>query len=182
MPNVISIPSECKPAIHSDLVSSLAIRPGAGDGVLFARATMFGMVGLAAGALVYGLFMAITGIDVGYLAIGVAWLVARMMMVGSRDRGGPQYQVTALLLTYLAVAIGEGLSDGISAWRSDGPFPLSPRNLSLLARDGLASPLLDLRDSAGWGLLGILILFVGLRAAWRMTSGEPGAVRRPFSR
>ena len=73
------------------------------DNGLFLRAIAFGLVGAFAGALIYGVFVGLTGISIGYLAILVAYLVAKAMTMGSHERGGRKYQVTALVLTYLAV-------------------------------------------------------------------------------
>jgi hypothetical protein len=36
--------------------------------------------------------------------------------------------------------------------------------------------------SPGSAMIGLVILFVGMRAAWRMTSGLPGSGRNPFKR
>jgi hypothetical protein len=50
-----------------------------------------------------------------------------------------------------------------------------------LALFGLASPFYDLQDPV-WGVLGLIILFVGIRIAWRMTQGQPDLdVTGPFN-
>lgn len=52
--------------------------------------------------------------------------------------------------------------------------------MAQLALLGLASPFLDLtRDPIG-GLIGLVILFVGMRFAWRFTAGRPVQVFGPF--
>ena len=45
------------------------------------------------------------------------------------------------------------------------------RALGTLAVLGLASPFLELQDGFG-GVLMLVILFVGMRFAWRMTAGR----------
>src|SRR5262249_19158749 len=43
--------------------------------------------------------------------------------------------------------------------------------LLMLAGIGLASPFLELAENPGFGLIGLVILFVGIRIAWRLTQG-----------
>ena len=51
--------------------------------------------------------------------------------------------------------------------------------LGSLALIGLASPFLELQDPIH-GVIGLVILFVGIRIAWRMTAGSPVEVLGPF--
>jgi hypothetical protein len=50
-----------------------------------------------------------------------------------------------------------------------------------LAMLGLASPLYELSGNPFWGVMGLLILFWGMRIAWRITAGQPFEVYGPFS-
>jgi len=52
--------------------------------------------------------------------------------------------------------------------------------LGRLALLGLASPFLQLSDSPGWGAMGLLILFFGMRIAWKITQGRPLQIFGPF--
>lgn len=45
---------------------------------------------------------------------------------------------------------------------------------------GLASPFLELQGNALWGVLGLFILFIGMRMAWRITAGKSLPVLGPF--
>ncbi len=143
------------------------------------RAIAGGLVGALLGAACYGGFIYLTGWTIGYLAVLVGWLVGRGMMTASEDRGGPQYQVAGIALTYLAVAAGEAL---LAHLRASHPHPVSidPSTLLGLAKIGLMFPLLNLMRSPASGMIDLLILFVGLRAAYRMTSDNPGFRRSPF--
>jgi hypothetical protein len=49
-----------------------------------------------------------------------------------------------------------------------------------LALLGLASPFLDLTSNPLGGLIGLFILFIGMRFAWRFTAGRPLEVSGPF--
>ncbi|HET9364174.1 MAG TPA: hypothetical protein VFP71_04205, partial [Candidatus Angelobacter sp.] len=48
-----------------------------------------------------------------------------------------------------------------------------------LAFLGLASPFLELQNPV-YGLIGLVILFVGIRIAWRLTQGRSAAIHGPF--
>jgi hypothetical protein len=145
------------------------------------RSIAGGLIGAAFGAVCYAFFIDLTGWTIGYLAVLVGWLVGKGMMTASEDRGGPQYQVAAIALTYLAVAAGEAIL--IYLWAGHRhPLPLNAGTLLELARIGLMFPLLNFERSAGSGLIDMFILFVGLRAAYRMTSDNPGSRRTPFKR
>jgi uncharacterized protein (DUF983 family) len=45
---------------------------------------------------------------------------------------------------------------------------------------GLASPFLKLQGDPYWGAMGLLILFFGMRVAWRIAAGHPFEVYGPF--
>ena len=45
---------------------------------------------------------------------------------------------------------------------------------------GLASPFIELQGNSLWGILGLVILFIGMRMAWRITAGRPFQVLGPF--
>jgi hypothetical protein len=164
--------------VDAPILQGTPIEP---DGNLFMRAIVFGLVGALLGAVIYALFVGITGISIGYLAILVAYMVAKAMTMGSHERGGRKYQITAVVLTYLAVAAAHSMMEWWFA-HQDGPIPFNLHNVIVLAKIGLIYPVYQFERSAGSAAIGLFILFIGLRAAWRMTSGEPGASHHPFSR
>jgi len=151
--------------------------PDRPDPALFWRAILFGIGGAIAGAICYGLFIGITHINIGYLAILVAYLIAKAMTTGSHGQGGRTYQITAVLLTYAAVAAANA---GVWLWLNSRAGVHA--SFVEAAVNGLLYPVLRFRYSMFSGLIGLFILFIGMRAAWRMTSGIPGAVRHPFAR
>jgi hypothetical protein len=151
------------------------------DGNLFIRAIAFGLVGAVLGAVIYAVFVGATGISIGYLAILIAYMIAKGMTMGSHERGGRKYQITAVVLTYLAVAAAHSMMEWWFA-HQDGPVPLNLHNVVTLAKIGLIYPVYQFDRSPGSALIGLFILFIGMRAAWRMTSGLPGASHHPFSR
>jgi hypothetical protein len=156
--------------------------PDRPDPALFGRAILFGIGGAIAGAACYALFTGLTHITIGYLAILVAWLIAKAMTAGSGGQGGRAYQIAAVMMTYLAVV---GADVAIIVWdiSRDGKHIVWSLGAVLgLAKIGIEYPFLELAQSPAGGAIGLFILFIGMRAAWRMTSGVPGAVRHPFAR
>ncbi len=78
--------------------------------------------------------------------------------------------------------MGNAIMLGWDLWHTVGHFVPTPGLLAILIRFGLSEPFLEFQDSPFNAALGLFILFIGLRAAWRMTSGEPGAAEHPFRR
>jgi hypothetical protein len=152
------------------------------DTTLFVQAILCGLIGALLGAILDCGFIALTHINIGYLALVVAWLVAKAMTIGSRGQGGIAYQISAIVLTYLSVSAAHA---GLLWWEyhdAGVTIPINLHNVLFLARNGLIFPITRFQDSIPSALLGLFILFIGMRAAWRMTSGIPGAVRHPFAR
>jgi hypothetical protein len=69
----------------------------------FARAIVGGSIGGLVGAVLYYAVLALTGYEVGLLAIVVGFLVGAGVRWGSRGRGGWAYQGLAIVLTYVAI-------------------------------------------------------------------------------
>lgn len=175
--------------------------------VAFSRGLLLGIGAAIVGMVVYAAFTIITGWYIGYLALGVGYLVAKAIKKGSSGLGGRRYQVAAVLLTYAAISIA-AVPIGISyemkhrqaqkqtqAQQADAnavdgdssqPQPAQAQRhatgtfiLQLLWL-GLASPFLELQDPMH-GAIGLFILFIGLRIAWRLTASAPITVDGPYS-
>jgi hypothetical protein len=85
------------------------------------RALLFGAGAAVAGLILYSIFGIVTGLVIGYLSLGVGYLVGKAMMMGSRGVGGRRYQIAAVLYTYMAVsmsAIPIGAAYGIKYRRA----------------------------------------------------------------
>ncbi|HVU48168.1 MAG TPA: hypothetical protein VHD85_18715 [Terracidiphilus sp.] len=175
----------------------------------FARALLMGAGAAVLGLILYSTFAIVTGWTIGYLALAVGWLVAKGMMKGSNGVGGRRYQITAVLLTYAAISlatipviISQVVKDSRAKTHQSqqaGTTADSKTNgqqastqpdgqkkhvslgaaLAQLALIGLASPFLELAEP-GSGILGLLILFVGLSIAFRMTAAKPLDVDGPY--
>lgn len=77
-----------------------ATGPGASG---FFKAALAGAGAAAVGAGIYYAVLALSGYEVGIVAILVGYLVGRAVHWGSRGRGGWSYQTLAIGLTYLAI-------------------------------------------------------------------------------
>jgi hypothetical protein len=144
----------------------------------FAKAFVLGLGAAALGSVGYGV-VALSGFMVSIVAIGIGWFVARAMMTGSGGIGGRPYQIAAALLTYFAVSCGQVLHfwwvmrSRLAAL--DGTFGNHPLWLAeIFIRDALIGPFLAVGRSPFNGAIGLLILFFGLQAAWRIAAGGPG--------
>lgn len=144
--------------------------PGQTD-TAFPRALLLGIVGAAIGMALYSAFTIITHVKIGYVSLAVGFIVAKAMMMGSNGVGGRKYQITAVLLTYVAVSAS---TIPIVAFLLN--IPVSAIPLARLVQVGLTSPFLELQADAFRGGIGLVILFVGMRIAWKMTQGKAQAV------
>jgi hypothetical protein len=158
----------------------------------FVRALLFGIGGAIAGFALYVSFALGTGLVIGFVSLAVGYIIGKAMNFGSRGVGGRRYQIVAVLLTYLAVSLS-AVPIGIHQMRqhraqaqtTDTAAPQSePINIGkaigVLALLGIASPFLDLQDPVH-GIIGLVILFVGMRFAWRFTAGRSLAVSGPHA-
>jgi hypothetical protein len=141
----------------------------------FARGITFGIGGAVVGLILYVVFAITTGLVIGFVSLAVGYLVGKAIIMGSKGRGGRRYQVAAVLLTYMAVSLA-----AVPIALSHAPgvgFAKAVGELTLL---GLASPFLDLANPTQ-GLIGLVILFVGLRIAWRITGERPVNIVGPVA-
>jgi hypothetical protein len=173
----------------------------------FARALFLGAGAAVLGLALYAGFTIATNFYFGYIALGVGWLVAKAMLKGSNGIGGRRYQIAAVLLTYIAISLAavpigiagaikhqkekaivvtpaneagsaDGSKNAENAQKASRPSGLGGLLLQLLML-GLASPFMELQDPLH-GLIGLVILFVGLRIAFQLTAARPLDVDGPY--
>jgi hypothetical protein len=162
----------------------------------FMRALLFGIGGAVLGFVLYVVVALATGLAIGIVSLAVGFIIGKAMKTGSGGVGGRRYQVAAVLLTYFAVSIS-AVPIAIQQWRqhhaqqaqaaqptpsADAQSPARPslgKVLGVLVLLGLASPFLALQDPAH-GIIGLVILFVGMRFAWRFTAGRTLQVSGPY--
>lgn len=177
----------------------------------FVRGLALGAGAALLGLILYATVVIVTGWSIGYLALAVGWLVAKGMMKGSNGIGGRRYQIAAVLLTYASISLAaipigvsylmkhrdaptaqkQQVADSAEsvpgAERGDTTRPAPPKEKASLGKllvqmlfIGLASPFLELQNP-GSGLIGLVILFVGLSIAFRMTAAKALDVDGPYS-
>jgi hypothetical protein len=158
----------------------------------FVRALVFGIGGAVVGFVLYVVCALLTGLVIGFVSLAVGFIVGKAMNLGSRGVGGRRYQLAAALLTYLAVSMS-AVPIAIHQMRQNHDTQVQSQNIAaphqqvsvakvigVLGLVGMASPFLDLRDPVH-GLIGLVILFVGIRFAWRFTAGREIIVSGPHT-
>ena len=149
----------------------------------YVRALAYGIGAAVVGLIGYALIaILLQGWVISYMSIGVGWLVGSAMMKGSNGVGGRPYQIAAALLTYAAVSTA-----AIPIWihfAGGRQSHLSLANISSWLGPvvwlGLTSPFIQLYGNPFWGAMGLLILFFGIRIAWRIAQGRPFGIYGPF--
>ena len=143
------------------------------DHARFVQAILYGIAAAVFGSIVYAAFTIITRIEIGYLAVGVGYLIGKAMLQATHGLGGRKYQITSAVLTYLAVSMA-AVPEILWGMRSRGVdiAHISSRGIIALAKYGIASPFLDLGNGGIGGFIGLFILFIGIRAAWQFTADK----------
>ena len=149
-----------------------AIEPASDRSDRFALALLFGAGAALAGAVGYAL-VGLSGFMISIVAIGMAWLIAKAMMAASGGVGGRRYQVAAVVLTYFSVSLGELLHPMWQLHRDGTPIGAMMNVVAL--KYLVLGPLLELENGLN-GILGLVILAIGMRAAWQLAAGT----RRAF--
>jgi hypothetical protein len=166
------------------------------------RAGVFGFGAVVAGALVYYAVMAIAHLEIGIIAILIGYMVGYAVRMGTHGRGGRRFQILAVLLTYLSIALAyapiaikEIASTTQSKQESAQPATRAPADdtatapprpanafasLVVLAGLLLALPILAIVGSLPSGLISAVIIFIGMRQAWKMTGAPMLLVRGPY--
>jgi len=140
----------------------------------FVRGLVFGIGAAVFGMAIYAGFTIVTHFYFGYVAVAVGWLVAKAMMAGSRGEGGTRYQIAAVALTYAAISLASVPILIAKVLQDAADYGTTThiewgKVTGKLVAVGIASPFLGLR-AGFWGVVGLVILCVGLRIAWRMTA------------
>lgn len=145
--------------------------PSTDSHAAFVQAVIFGVGAALVGLTFYAGFTIVTHFYFGYVAFAVGWLVAKAMMAGSKGVGGTRYQIVAVILTYAAISLASiPILITRTIQHSGGAEIDWPSLVSWLAVWGIASPFLQLQAGVS-GVIGLVILFAGLRIAYRMTAG-----------
>jgi hypothetical protein len=174
----------------------------------FVRAILLGGATAFGCGIAYAIFVQMTDYQLALITIGIAFVIAKVLRKTSGGAGGRRYQVLAVILTYLASAMGyapamlaglkssaeeapantAGTAAPTTAPRATAPAEPSasegPGALGLLAGAALflaltlAAPFLAAMDAP----IGLLIVGFGLWEAWKLTGGVPLVLGGPYRR
>ena len=166
-----------------------------------ARAALFGVGAAIGGCLLYALVTIVTGWELALVAIVVGFMVGRAVRYGSRGLGGRPQQILAVVLTYFAittsfipVSIYQYVRNSSEArsrqaapqTRADAPS-VAERPAETTAGQAFiyllllaaAAPFLSL--SSGFsGIISLVIIFIGLQRAWRLTGRTELPILGPY--
>jgi hypothetical protein len=186
-------PTEIKCAVCGGLVSGqkyllnaqpacqrCAVAAGApvDSSAAFTTAVVYGIGAAFAGLAFYAGFTIAFHFYIGYVALGVGWMIAKAMMAGSKGIGGRKYQIVAVILTYFAISLASVPILVAEAYEKGQAIDWA-QFAGVLVVYGIASPILDIAGGMAFGLIGLLILFVGCRIAWRLTAAKKVIVAKP---
>lgn len=149
----------------------LALEAKANAPATFAKAALLSTGAALGCGVAYGAFVAATKSRWALITIGIAYVIGTVIRKTTGNVSGRRYQVLAVLLTYVASAMG------YLPLFSDVSFAhLTPVSAVILFGYMLAAPFLTAMDSP----LGLIIVGIGLWEAWRRTKGLPMTVSGPF--
>jgi len=146
---------------------------GFDSGSAFSRAVLFGVGAAVLGLALYAAFMIITRISIGYAALAVGWMVGKAMIKGSGGVAGRRYQIVAAILTYAACTLAR-----VPVWLHYQPGLSS--EIVNLAINALIFPFTRFGDNPFGGVIGLVILFVGVSIAARLTAPKAVEINGPF--
>jgi hypothetical protein len=168
----------------------------------FIVAAVFGVGAGVAGAAIYYAVLALAHLEVGIVAILIGYMVGYAVRRGAGNRGGRRFQILAVALTYLAVAfayaplvIGAAahhprteLTGAAPSPGDAAPAPNEPTRptrsvwmwLPLALGFTAVLPILVIVSSLPSGLITAIIIFFGMRQAWRMTARPVLNIEGPY--
>lgn len=192
----------CRSAIESFAETPTGALP-------FARAGLFGVGAGLAGAIIYYAVIAIAHLEIGIVAILIGYMVGAAVRKGAGGRGGLRFQVLALLLTYASVAMAytpiaiQAIANDEARSAAAPAVDASPASPAVRVSESTRAqvpptarqflfamvaltafiavlPILIIVGSLPFGLISALIIFVGMRQAWRMTRAAVIDVLGPY--
>lgn len=155
---------------------SIMTAEAAGKSQRFAQALLFGIGGMLAGAIVWYLVARLFNLQIGIIAILLGYLVGRAIHRGAGNRGGLQYQILALVLTYLGICLAYA------------PLLIEANQVALgdlgagsgeLIYTILGWPVRHVTSGAG-GVISLVIYGIAFLQAWKLAAGVPLTSSGPF--
>lgn len=171
--------AECRSVVEREVLASKSR-------ARFLGALQYGVLAAIVGSLGWIVISKITGYQIGFVAIGVGYLVGKAVRKGAGGFGGRRYQYLSLFLTYSAIALASlpAIIDAVRhAHTGDASAAPSPLGLGgllwgwlVLLAFAYASPFLG----GVQNIMGLFIIAIGLYEAWKLTRAVPLQVLGPF--
>lgn len=157
------------------------------------KAGIFGMGAGIVGAIIYYAVIAITNFEIGIVAILIGYMVGYAVRKGAGGRGGRRFQVLAIALTYTAVALAytpiavksalRGRAETRATEGANAPAHESgslPKALAIAAGLIAALPILVIVGGLPGSAISALIIFFGMKQAWKMTGAAAFEITGPY--
>jgi hypothetical protein len=144
-----------------------------------AKGLVFGLVGAVVGGFGWGVITAITGFNIGLIAIVAGAIVAFGITLGA-GRGGILFQMMAAVLTYFAICFNDAVIYAYFAFTEEGMGVLGSLVVLVLATPYLLVMLIP-DTIANGGFISILIYGFAIWQAIQMTAGEAPVYEGPFA-
>ena len=145
----------------------------------FAQAALFGIGAGLAGGAVYAVVQGFTGYTAALITILIGWLVGKGVRKGSGNRGGVEYQILAVVITYLMISLAIMASAVIMMMQEKHEgATLDPMRIVIFCiSNAFTAPI----QSATSSLFGGLITIFGLMQAWRQTKAAQVSITGPHA-
>jgi hypothetical protein len=194
--------SRCRTAVESAAKTPRGLVP-------LMTAGLFGLGAGAIGAAIYYAVIAFAHLEIGLVAILIGYMVGYAVRKGARGRGGLRFQVMAVALTYVSIALAytpiavnravadpgaQNLSSSTTGSTSQAAAAPDRRrarttnpgavkvllSFAFLLAFVAALPVLVVVGSFPSGLISAFIIFIGMRQAWRMTGAPQLEILGPY--
>lgn len=169
---------------------------------LMVRATLYGLGAAFAGSMIFAL-ISLTGFQFSIVAILVGVMVGKAIVRATKGRTSRACQVLAVVLTYGAITTSylpmmistaikhqkAAVKDPAKRAPAPKPGPINPAAAlgglaaaaALLIGFSMALPFMVLAHSPLSGLINLVIIAIGLRQAWRLTTPFRAPVLGPYA-
>ena len=146
----------------------------------FAVGWLVGMAMMKASGGVGGRRYQITAVLLTYAAVSMAAIPIWIYFADQHKPKQTEQQKLAAEQRQLEDESGQNSQKAAPAAQPERPALGLGEWLGRVTLLGLASPFIQLKGDPFWGAMGLVILFVGMKIAWRITAGRSLEVMGPF--
>ncbi|MFN7936403.1 MAG: hypothetical protein U0R19_23950 [Bryobacteraceae bacterium] len=157
------------------------------------RGFLYGLGAAIGCSIVYAAIVWITSFQLSLMAVVVGYFVGKAVLRGSRGLGGRRCQIVAVALTYFSItssyvpSMFQSVVERAESQRKKGE-PVKRSNEPVTGGDvmmgtgvllilSMIAPFFSVTRGLN-GILGLLIIFIGLHQAWKLTARDEQHTRR----